>query len=92
MALVHYADPYWQNRFVCLVDPEEAVAYTRTDLLDKELVVLATLAPMHVYRFPAFANRYPAFLLYSDDGREVWWACRRFRLVATPACARRLFG
>ncbi|MFZ0878749.1 MAG: hypothetical protein WA002_04600, partial [Candidatus Acidiferrales bacterium] len=87
LALVHYAEPHWQERFVCVVDAEQAVAYTGADVADKELVVLRTVANIHVYKFQGFAAQNPSFLLFSDDGRESgggtevsdWWPIRLVR-------------
>jgi hypothetical protein len=92
LPLAHYAEPDWQNRFACVVDAKKALAYTRIDGLDVELVILRTLWPIHVYDFPAFASRHPMFLLYSDYSTEDpfdWWPARfvddgdSVRLVAT---------
>ena len=84
LAVAHYADPYWRDRFVYLVDPKKELAYTKSDAMDKELRVLRTLAPINAFDFAAFAAQHPTFLLYSDDGREGgdgidrldWWPDR----------------
>jgi hypothetical protein len=61
------------------VDPEHSPAYTGIDALDKELIILQTLGPLHVYDFSAFVRQHPAFLLYSDDSPDEpfdWWPDR----------------
>ncbi|MGB8591370.1 MAG: hypothetical protein WCD40_08315, partial [Candidatus Acidiferrales bacterium] len=87
LPLAHYAEPYWQGRFVFLVDPERSLEFIGTDNLDKQVAVLRAFAPIHVYDFLDFADKYPTYLLYSDDGREAfgnvegpdWWPVRLAR-------------
>ena len=84
LALAHYAEPYWQVRFVCLVDPQQSVVFIRNNSVDTQLVVLRTLAPIRVYDFPDFMLQHRTYLLYSDEGREAgggftgpdWWPAR----------------
>jgi len=79
LPLVHYAEPLWRDRFVCLVDPKHALAYMGMDVVDNHLAILRRLAPIHVYDFPAFAKQHPTFLLYSDyspDEPFDWWPDR----------------
>jgi 4-amino-4-deoxy-L-arabinose transferase-like glycosyltransferase len=78
MPLAHYASPGWAPRFVFVVDAPQAVIYTGTDNGDKELPILATYSPLHVYDFQAFVAEHPVFLLYSGNGGTGgdWWPRR----------------
>ena len=74
----HYADAYWQGRFVCLVDPEGALVFAGSDTIDKQLLVLETIAPMRVYEYAEFTAQHPVFLVDSVGNGDVfdWWPSR----------------
>jgi hypothetical protein len=74
--LAYYASPDWAKRFVSVVDPEEAVVYSGSDSLDKQLSALQCCLPLRVYGFHNFADAHPAFLLYSGGGDWDWWPVR----------------
>ena len=74
--LAYYASPGWAKRFVSVVDPEEAVVYSGSDSLDKQLPALQCCLPLQVYDFRSFAEAHPAFLLYSGGGDWDWWPAR----------------
>ncbi len=78
LPLAHYADPEWQGRFVCVVDPEQAVKYAGFDTVDKNLMAMRTIAPIRVYDFAAFAAEHSAYLLYSYSSGDTydWWPTR----------------
>jgi hypothetical protein len=74
--LAYYAPPDWAKRFVSVVDPEEAVIYSGSDSLDKQLSALQCCLPLQVFGFHDFAEAHPAFLLYSGGGEWDWWPVR----------------
>jgi len=78
MRLQHYTDKSWQQRFVLLVDPEQAVVYTGSDTGDKGLAILRQYTNLPVYDFQPFLAEHPAFLLYSSKGGtgSDWWPRR----------------
>jgi len=78
MRLQHYTNKSWQQRFVLLVDPEQAVVYSGSDTGDKGLAILRQYTNLPIYDFQPFLAEHPAFLLYSSKGRD------RKRLVASP--------
>ena len=72
----HYASPDWSRRFVALVDPAQAVVYSGSDSLDRQLFALQCCVAIQVYRFNDFAPGHPKFLLYSGGHDWDWWAYR----------------
>lgn len=78
MKLQHYTNKYWQQRFVLLVDPAQAVAYTGSDTGDKGLSILRQYTNLPIYDFQPFVAEHPAFLLYSSKGGNGsdWWPRR----------------
>lgn len=74
--LAYYASPDWAKRFVSVVDPEQAVVYSGSDSLDKQLPALQCCLPLQVYGFHNFTEAHPAFLLYSGGGDWDWWPAR----------------
>ena len=92
-ALVHYAESHFQDRLVYLVDSEQAVAYNRTNIVDRQLVVLRTLAPIRVAEFPDFAvpaSKVPAVFGRRSRGRRRSCGSRLVARAADPrrVCAR----
>ncbi|MGB8786135.1 MAG: glycosyltransferase family 39 protein [Candidatus Acidiferrales bacterium] len=81
LPLVHYGGPYWQSRLVCLVDPGQSLVFAGADGVDKQLLVLLTLAPIHVDELGGFAAQHPAFLVYSTGNGDPydWWPARLLR-------------
>jgi hypothetical protein len=71
---IHYAAD--ARRFVTLVDPDAAVAYSGSNTLDLELPVMRCCMAIQVYTFPDFAAQHATFLLYSGGGQWDWWAAR----------------
>jgi 4-amino-4-deoxy-L-arabinose transferase-like glycosyltransferase len=81
LPLAHYASPEWNQRFVSLVDPPEALIYSGSDGDDKELQTMRGFVPLHVYDFDKFAAEHTSFLLYSSNaglGAD-WWGIKLFR-------------
>lgn len=78
MKLQHYTNKYWQQRFVLLVDPEQAVVYTGSDTGDKGLSILRQYTNLPIYDFQPFLADHPTFLLYSSKGGNGsdWWPRR----------------
>jgi hypothetical protein len=78
MRLQHYTSKSWQQRFVLLVDPEQAVVYTGSDTGDKGLAILRQYTNLPIYDFQPFIAEHPAFLLYSSKGGtgSDWWPRR----------------
>jgi 4-amino-4-deoxy-L-arabinose transferase-like glycosyltransferase len=78
MRLQHYANKSWQQRFVLLVDPEQAVVYTGSDTGDKGLAILRQYTNLPIYDFQPFLAEHPTFLLYSSNGGigSDWWPRR----------------
>jgi hypothetical protein len=78
MRLQHYTNKSWQQRFVLLVDPEQAVVYTGSDTGDKGLSILRDYTNLPIYDFQLFVVQHPAFLLYSSKGGigSDWWPRR----------------
>ena len=75
LPLQHYADKSWQQRFVVVLDPQQALAYIGTDTTDKQLAVLRQYTTLPIYDFRSFLAEHPAFLLYSSNGglEGDWW-------------------
>ena len=62
MRLQHYTNKSWQQRFVLLVDPEQAVVYTGSDTGDKGLSILRDYTSLPIYDFQLFvASNIPPF-------------------------------
>ncbi len=81
LQVAHYASPEWNQRFVSLVDPPEALIYNGSDGDDKELQTMRDFVPLHVYDFDKFAVDHTSFLLYSSNagfGLD-WWVVKLFR-------------
>lgn len=81
LQLAYYAPPEWNQRFISLVDPPEAVIYSGSDSADKELQAMREFAPLRVYDFDKFAVDHHSFLLYSSiagAGLD-WWGSKLFR-------------
>ena len=78
MRLQHYTNKSWQQRFVLLVDPEQAVVYSGSDTGDKGLAILRQYTNLPIYDFQPFLAEHPAFLLYSSKGGtgSDWWPRR----------------
>jgi hypothetical protein len=78
MRVQHYTNKSWQQRFVFLVDPEQAVVYTGSDTGDKQLAILRQYTNLPIYDFQPFLAEHPAFLLYSSKGGigSDWWPRR----------------
>jgi hypothetical protein len=77
MVLAHYAsDP---QRYVDVVDAPQAVLYTGTDTIDRQMPALKCCLPIQVYEFGEFASGHPRFLLYSGGGDWDWWPTRLTR-------------
>ena len=74
LQFIHYATD--SNRFVAMVDPAAAVAYTGSDSLDLELPVMRCCMWLQVYNYSEFATQHPSFLLYSGGGQWDWWVPR----------------
>ena len=77
LPLVHYG-AVWQSRFVCLVDPGQSLVYPGGQC-DRQLLVLLTLAPIHVDELREFAAEHPTFLVFSDEVTATkydWWPAR----------------
>jgi hypothetical protein len=80
LPIAHYAAPPWSERFGSLVDVQGSLAFASDNVVDKELIVLRSFAPLHVYDFPASEFQQRSFLLYSSSGSggdpHDWWAAR----------------
>lgn len=74
--LVYYRGPACVTRLVNIVDTLQAKVYSGTDSPDKQLLILRSYIPLHVYEFHDFAAKHPEFLLYSDGGWLDWWPAR----------------
>jgi hypothetical protein len=72
--LAHYSRD--ASRFVFLVDPPQAAAYTGSDIVDLQLGTLRCCRPFQIYEFNDFAPRHPSFLLYSNGSEFDWWPKR----------------
>jgi len=72
--LPHYSHD--ATRFVFLVDPPQAAAYTGSDIVDLQLGTLRCCRPFQIYEFKDFAPQHPSFLLYSSGGEFDWWPAR----------------
>jgi hypothetical protein len=73
LQIEYYSSPEWNQRFFAVVDPSQALAYSGTDTVDKQLLVLSRFEPLHVFDFRYFSARHPKFLLYSPgEGRFDW--------------------
>jgi len=72
--LPHYSRD--ASRFVFLVDPPQAAAYTGSDIVDLQLGTLRCCRPFQIYDFKDFAPQHPSFLLYSSGGEFDWWPAR----------------
>jgi hypothetical protein len=73
LQLAYYAPKPALGRFVSVADPDEAVKYTGTDAIDKNLLILASCYPLHVEMFSSFSAKHRQFLLYSGGGSWDWW-------------------
>lgn len=67
LQFAYYASPRSANRFVFLEDEQKAVQYLGTDSVDKNLVALRGLMPLHVNDFSKYMASHPVFLLYAED-------------------------
>jgi hypothetical protein len=77
LAIAHYArDPL---RYLDVVDAPEAVVYTGTDAIDRQMPALQCCLPIQVYQFSEFASEHSRFLLYSGGGDWDWWPTRLAR-------------
>lgn len=96
LQMAYYASPEWASRFVAIVDPAQAVAYTGSDSVDKNQLAVRTFYPLQVHEFQDFAPYHPRFLLYSSGAPFDWWPGRlrnngySLELVATDG-DRRVF-
>jgi hypothetical protein len=81
LQLAHYASPEWNQRFISLVDPPEALIYSGSDSADKELQAMRDFVPLRVYDFDKFAADHTSFLLYSSNAGAGldWWGGKLFR-------------
>jgi hypothetical protein len=83
LPIVHYATPPTAKRFVSVVDAPASLIFAGDDVLDKELIVLRSFAPLQVWDFADFASQHHAFLLYSTNGSggdpHDWWLARLVR-------------
>jgi hypothetical protein len=83
LPITHYATPPMAKRFVCLVDVPASLVFAGDDVMDKELIILRSFAPLRVWDFADFASQHHAFLLYSSNGSggdpHDWWATRLLR-------------
>ena len=83
LAIAHYATPPIAKRFVCLVDVPASLVFADDDVMDKELIILRSFAPLRVWDFADFASQHHAFLLYSSNGSggdpHDWWTARLVR-------------
>jgi hypothetical protein len=75
LQVAHYASPEWNSRFVLLVDAPQSLNYLGQDSADRELPILASYYPLHVYDYKDFAKARPTFLVYSTNGGmgRDWW-------------------
>jgi hypothetical protein len=78
LQLVYYASPQLAARLVSLVDLPKAVAYSRSDTIDRQLLLLRSYIPLQQEGFQGFVAIHPKFLLYSGGGGWDWWP-RRLR-------------
>lgn len=78
LQLQHYCDPGWQKRFVVLLDPAQALAWTGNDTASRQLEILRRYTTLPIYDFQPFLAEHPAFLLYSSGGglEGDWWPGR----------------
>ena len=65
LQLWYYAPPSLKPRVVYLADPDLALRYTGSDIVDRNYVALARWTPVPVERFDRFVDRTGAFRVYS---------------------------
>ncbi len=77
----YYASPELAQRLIFLSDPPNALIYTGTDNLDKNIEALASYLPLHVIRFFEFQSAHRSFLLYFENSSDNfdWWPKRLTR-------------
>lgn len=69
----YYAPAEISDRLVGVVDRTDAVVYTGSDSVDRQVAVLPCCLKLRVYEFSVFLAKYPRFLLYSDGSAVDWW-------------------
>lgn len=81
LQMAHYASPEWNQRFVFLVDPPQALLYTGNNSDDLTMQRMRDFIPLRVYDFDKFAVDQTSFLLYSSNAglNPDWWGARLFR-------------
>jgi Dolichyl-phosphate-mannose-protein mannosyltransferase len=84
--LTYYGSPAWVTRLVVLEDAPKALAYSGSDNVDKQLLILRSYVPLQVYEFHDFVAKHPEFLLYSEGTMFDWWPAR----LVEDGCVLRL--
>lgn len=89
--MIYSGPPEATRRFAGLADPLEAVAFTGTDTLDQDVLILRRFAPLRVYKYSDFADQYRTFYLQSNGSVHDWWPARlaadgnELKLIASGA-------
>ncbi len=72
---VYYVPSDLARHVVGIVDAPNAVKYSGTDSLDRQLIVLPCCLDIQVQEFSNFVTGHSSFLMYSDSNFD-WWPVR----------------
>jgi hypothetical protein len=76
LQLTYYGSPALVTRLVVLEDAPQALVYSGSDNVDKQLLILRSYVSLQVYEFHDYVARHPEFLLYSEGTMFDWWPAR----------------
>jgi hypothetical protein len=73
----YYAPPALGRQLSAIVDAPNAIKYSGSDSLDRQMIVLPCCLDIQVHQFPSFAREDSTFLMYSDANFD--WCPVRLR-------------
>lgn len=77
LPMAYYTPAGAKRELYALADPQAAVAFAKTDSVDRALLILRQYFPLQVEEYSGFASRHREFILVSKGGGEFdWWPSR----------------